>query len=106
MDKKKLEELQVYEQNLQNILLQKQFLQTELNEINNAIEELEKLEGNEAFRIVGGIMIKKNKEELKKELKEKKGLIELRIKSFEKQEEIIKKKVDEIREEILKKLKK
>jgi len=106
MQQKKLEELQLYEQNLQNILLQKQIIQAELNEINNALTELEKLKEASAFRIVGGIMVKKNKDELKRELEDKKRLLELRIKSFEKQEELIRKKAEEIREELLKGVKK
>ena len=46
------------------------------------------------------------KEDLKKDLKEKKEIIELRIKSMEKQETQIKEKASKLQEEILKKIKK
>ncbi|MEM1577522.1 MAG: prefoldin subunit beta [Candidatus Pacearchaeota archaeon] len=105
-EKKDLEELQIYEQNLQSLLLQKQLFQAELNEVEKAFEELNKLKEDSAFKIIGGIMIKKNVDELKKELNERKDLLELRIKNLEKQEKIFKSKIDEIREEILKNLKK
>jgi prefoldin beta subunit len=97
---KSLEELQVHEQNLQAILLQKQILQTEMSEIETALEELKNIDY--AYKIVGGIMIKKEKDELIKELTDRKKIIELRIKSFEKQEERIRKEIEQIREEILK----
>ncbi len=99
---KTFEELQIYEQNLQSIMLQKQILQAELNEIINALDELEKLGEDSAFRIVGGIMVKKKKEELQKELEERKKIVELRIKNFEKHEELLKKKAEELRQELLK----
>ncbi|MEM1534935.1 MAG: prefoldin subunit beta [Candidatus Pacearchaeota archaeon] len=101
---KKLEELQIYEQNLQSILLQKQVIQAEQNEINNALKELERAK-DECFKIVGGIMIKESKANLSKELEERKKLLELRLKSFDKQEELIRKKANELREELLKEMK-
>jgi len=97
---KNLEELQVHEQNLQALLLQKQIIHTEMNEIEIALEELKK--SNIAYKIVGGIMVKKDKQELINELNERKKILELRMKSFEKQEEQIRKKIEDIREEILK----
>lgn len=106
MKEKEIEELQVYEQNLQTLLLQKQLFQTELNEIDKAFDELEKLKEGFAFKIIGGIMVKKSCDELKEELKERKNFLELRIKNLEKQEEILKDKIEEIKKEILKNLKK
>ncbi|MEM4318585.1 MAG: prefoldin subunit, partial [Candidatus Pacearchaeota archaeon] len=71
----KLEELQLYEQNLQNLVLQKQILQADLNEINSALKEVAKSK-DECFKIVGGIMIKIPKDEIIKDLEEKKKLQE------------------------------
>jgi len=105
MKEKKIQELQIYEQNLQNMLLQRQVIQAEINEINNALAELEKSKEASSFKIVGGIMIKESKTEIAKELEEKKNLLELRAKSFEKQEEMLKKRSEELREELLKDMK-
>ena len=99
---RKFQELQIYEQNLQNIILQRQLFQTEMNEVEKALEELEKIEENFCYEIVGGIMIKKEKKEVVRELKEKKELLELRIKNFERQEELLKKKSEELRQELAK----
>lgn len=83
----KLQELQMAEQNLQNILLQKQAFQLELNETESAIEETKKAD-DDIFKILGNIMIKADKKEVLKELEEKKNIFSLRIKTLENQEKI------------------
>lgn len=101
---KKIEELQLTEQNLQNLLLQKQVFQLELVETQTALEELKKSEGD-AFKIVGSLMIKAEKGALEKELSKKKELLELRIKSIEKQEKELREELNKKRSEILKNMK-
>jgi prefoldin beta subunit len=90
------EQFQFYQQQLQNVLIQKESLKLQNAEIEDALEELEKFEGKEAYKIVGNIMINKDVEELKKELKETKDEAELRIKSLEKTEERIMNKLKEL----------
>lgn len=101
----KIGQLQLMEQNLQNFLTQKQTFQTQLFEIDNALKELETTK-DKTYKIVGTIMIASKKEALIKELKEKKSVIELRIKTLEKQEKAIKEKASEMQTEIMSKLKK
>ena len=106
IDQESLMELQLLEQNLQNFLMQKQAQQIELNEIVAALSEIEKLKTSEqAYKIIGTVMIKSEKKDLKKELSEKKDILELRIKNIEKQEQAINKRVLEIRQKILKTMK-
>ena len=76
------------EQNLQNFIMQKQKFQTQLFEIENALKELKNTK-DKTYKIVGTVMIASKKEELIKELKEKKSIVELRIKTIEKQEKTI-----------------
>lgn len=99
----KVEQLQMIEQNLQNFLVQKQNFQMQLMETDSALEELSKAE--KAYKIVGGIMVASNKENLSMELEKKKEMMELRIKSIEKQEEMLKNKSKNLQEEVLKGLK-
>jgi len=101
---KKIEELQILEQSSQGILAQKQPLQSQLAEIENAVDEIAKT-NSDYFKIIGQVMIKSSKEELKKELSEKKSYLELRIKKFEEQENEINSKLEKIRNEITKELK-
>ena len=68
---KKIEELQMIEAQLQSFLAQRQTIQVELNEIDNAIEEL-KNSDDEVYKVISGVMLKSNKSKLEKELEEKK----------------------------------
>ncbi len=103
-EEEKIRQLQMMEQNLTTLLLQKQQLQAQLMDIESAIKELEKVE--QAYRIVGNIMVKKDKEELLKELKSEKELIELKLRTIATQENKIKKKAKELQEDIIKQLEK
>ena len=98
-----LEQLQLTEQGLQNLLLQKQVFQLEFNETNNALEEIKKVKG-QVYKIVGSIMFSSAKEDVEKELERKKQILELRIKAIEKQEEGLKNQLTEVRDEVLKSL--
>ncbi|PIN92944.1 prefoldin subunit beta [Candidatus Pacearchaeota archaeon CG10_big_fil_rev_8_21_14_0_10_31_24] len=95
----KIQELQLTEQNLQNFSLQKQSIQVEINEIVNALTEISKTK-DDVFRVLGGIMIKANKEDLKKELEDKQKVLEIRINSFDKQEKMLEEKSQKLREEL------
>lgn len=98
-------ELQLLEQNLQNFLGQKQNFQLQLVEVENAIKELEKTKET-AFKIIGQLMISSDKKELLEDLSSKKEVIGLRIKSIEKQENILKEKAENLQKEIMKEMKK
>ena len=100
----KIQELQMSEQAMQNILLQRQAFQIELNETESAINEVGKAK-DDAYKIVGQIMLKSNKEDLKKELDDRKKILELRLKTIEKQEEVIKTKLDTLKKAIEEELK-
>ena len=101
MDDKKIQEMQIIEQNLQNLLLQKQAFQMELSETQSALKEIEN-SGDEVFKIIGQLMIKSDKSKIKGELSNKKKILELRTKAFEKQEVSLIEQLEKIREEFLK----
>lgn len=96
----KIQQLQAIEQNMQHLLKQRQQFQMQLLEVESALEELKKTE--KAYRIIGNIMVASEKPALEKELQEKKDRIEIRIKSFEKQETALKEQAKALREEIMK----
>ena len=107
MDKEtenKIKELQVLEHSLQSILMQKQAFQMELGETENAMEELGKTK-EDVYKIVGNIMIKKSHEEILKDLKDKKDLILLRLKSMAGQEKSLADDSEKLRKEVLSKIK-
>lgn len=96
---KTIEELHMLEQHLQRFLAQKQMIQVELEEINNALSEIEKTK-DDVYKILSGVMLKTDRNSLKRELDEKKKLFELRINSIEKQEKILEEKVNKLRDKI------
>ena len=97
----KIAQLQLFEQNLQNFFIQRQTFQNQVSEIENAMNELEKTK-EDAYKLVGNIMLKKKKEDLINDLKSKKEILDIRIKNIEKQENKIKERVTEIRDEVMK----
>jgi len=100
---KQIQDLQILEQNYQAIFMQKQSIQIELGETNTALEEIEKSKET-IFRVIGQVMLKTDKENIKKELKEKKDFLEMRVKSIDKQEVDLRGNIERIRGEIVSKL--
>ena len=100
----KIQEIQILEQNLQNLLLQKQAFQIELNETENALSEILKSK-EDVFKLISNIIIKADKEKLEKELKQKKELLSLRLNSIEKQETKLSEQMENLRKEIMKEIK-
>ncbi len=98
---KKVNEMRLLEQNLQNLLFQKQAFQMELSETNHALREVEKA-GEEIFKIIGQLMIKADKSKTKKELEDKKKVLDLRFKAIEKQEDSMREELEKIREAVIK----
>ncbi|MBU0959244.1 MAG: prefoldin subunit [Nanoarchaeota archaeon] len=105
VDENKIQEMQFLEQSLQNILLQKQAFQMELSETQSAFKEI-KGAGEEVFKIVGQLMIKTDKKRVEEELENKQKLLDLRLKSLEKQEASTTEQLEKIRDQVLKQHKK
>ena len=101
VDEKKIQEMQMLEQNLQNLFMQKQAFQMELSETEAALKEIENA-GDEVFKVIGQLMIKTEKAKMSDELSNKKKLLEVRMTAFEKQEKVLTEKIEEIRAEVMK----
>ena len=93
-----LMELQTYQQQMQTAMMQKESLSIQNMEIGKALEELKKTEHDDVFKAVGPILIKSTKKDLVKELDEKKEMIDIRVKSLQKQEVRLKEKMKEAQE--------
>ncbi len=97
--------LQILEQNMHNLMMQKQAFQMELAETNAALREVQN-STDDVYKIISQLMIKVRREEVKKELEEKKKLFDLRINAIEKQEQEFEKKADSLRQDVFKTTKK
>ena len=100
----KIGQLQMFEQSLQSFLGQKQQFQIQLVEVESALNELNNTD--KAFKIVGNIMVESDKNELKADLQSRKEMLELRIKTMDRQEAQVREKASKLQSEILKKIKK
>jgi len=101
----KLQEMQMAEQGLQNLLMQKQAFQMELSETTTALKEISD-SGEEVYKIVGQLMIKTDKKKMQDELQNKEKLLDLRLKTIEKQETTLTEQLEKVREEVMKGMKK
>lgn len=96
---KNIQEIQILEQTLQSLLMQKQAFQIELEETNKSQALLKNSKGD-SYQLIGQILIKTHAEEIQQELGKKSELIELRIKNLEHQEEKMVQKMDKLRKDI------
>ena len=103
MSSENVNQLQLMQQNMQNILMQKQQIESQLTELNSALSEIEKT--NKAYKILGKVMIAADKEEVKKELQEKKEVFDLRFKNIVAQEEKFKENIENIQQKVVEELK-
>ncbi|HSU72530.1 MAG TPA: prefoldin subunit beta [Candidatus Binatia bacterium] len=99
-----LQRLQMLDQTVQQLVAQKQQFQSQLYELESALKEI--MTAPQAYKIIGSVMVASNKEDLKKDLDQKKELVELRIKTFEKQETQMREKLKSLQEDVLKSMKK
>jgi len=89
------------QQNLQSILMQKQQIEIELVEIDKALEELKKTSDQDAiYKTAGPVLIKAKRDDVVKELEEKKELSNTRIMVLSKQETRVKENLKELQTKI------
>jgi len=91
-------ELQAVDQKIQNIAMQKHGIQTQLLEVENALNEIK--DAKEAYKLVGSIVLSVEKEELKKELFSKKEVLDLKLNNFNKQEKILREDIEKLQKKI------
>ena len=91
-----MEEVEKIQQNLQIVILELENLKLKSREIEIVLEELEKSKEENVYKFVGNVLIKKPREEIIKELKDNKEVVDLRIKNLEKKKEELTKKLKEL----------
>lgn len=101
--KEQVEQLQNLEQNINNLIAQKQQFQSQQLEVENALSQIK--DTKQVFRIIGNIMVASENKEVKKDLNEKKELLDLRLKTIDKQEDKLRKQAGELQQEVLKEMK-
>ena len=100
-----LQSASILQQQLQNIMAQKEAIGIQLLELKKALEELENTKEKEVYKIAGPILIKSQKAGVLKELRERDETFSLRLKSLEKEEKRIKLKIEDLREKLVSNMK-
>jgi prefoldin beta subunit len=99
--KEQVSRFQQLQQNLQAIMMQKQQVELESVEIDRALEDLRKAGPEDTvYKSAGPLLIKANRDDLIKELEEKKELAKTRLMVLSKQESRVKDNLKEVENKI------
>ena len=88
------------QQQIRNVLIQKETIKLQLAEIDSALEELKNSREENVYKVVGNVMIKKSKNDVEKELKEVKEDLQIRVNSLEKIEKDLIERIKNIEEKL------
>jgi prefoldin beta subunit len=100
----KIQELQLLQQRLSLFTAQKQQLQLQLAEAENALTEISNAK-EPVYKLIGEILVEKSIAEIKKDLQERKEEFDLRIKTLEKQESKSRERAQQLQKEVTEALK-
>jgi prefoldin beta subunit len=93
--------LQQLQQTLQGVLTQKQQLELQLTDVEQALSELEKLTDSAViYKSIGSLLVKSEKAKVTTELNERKELLNMRINVLGKQEERLRTQVKGLQEKL------
>ncbi len=94
-------QLQQLQQQLQAVITQRAQVEALLRDTEQALQELEKIdEETPVYKAVGSILVKERKEDVVKELTEKKETYEIRIKTLQRQEEKLRERFAETQKKL------
>ncbi|MDJ0273003.1 MAG: prefoldin subunit beta [Candidatus Caldarchaeum sp.] len=95
--------LQQLQQSLSLLLTEKQRIESELAEVNAALEEINKMDDSAVlFKAVGPVLIQTSKEKMVAELTERKELADTRLKVIERQEARARAQIESLQKEVQK----
>ncbi|WP_457554748.1 prefoldin subunit beta [Candidatus Pyrohabitans sp.] len=96
-----LAQFQQLQQQAEAITTQRLQMELQLKEVARALDEVQKLgEDAEVYRSVGNLLIKSTRDDVEKELKERKETLELRISTLKRQEEKVTSRLKELQVKI------
>ena len=99
----KLNRLQQLQNTMQQLTLQKQRLEVELSESEKALKTLEDVtEGSKVYRSSGAILVEKKKDDVIKELTDRREYLDMRSKVLEKQVKNVRERLTSLQESLQK----
>ena len=101
----RLQRLQNLQNTLQQLLVQKQRIEIELMESTKALETLNEVQSeSKVYKSVGAVLVEKPKDDVVKELEERKEFLDMRMKVIAKQEDKTREKMTGLQETLQKEL--
>lgn len=93
--------LQQLQSQLERLSYEKSVIDSELREVNKVLEELSTLPTDTTvYKILGNLLVKKDKSTIEKELSDRKEILELRSRTYQKQEDLLKKQFDDLQRKV------
>lgn len=93
--------IQQLQNQLQSVLVRKQQYELELREVEKALGEVEKASSDsKVYKVVGGFLVQVSRDQAVQELRDRKELLELHIRTLAKQEGLLKEQIDKLRDEV------
>jgi prefoldin beta subunit len=97
----RLLKLQQLQQTLQGVMAQKQQLEMQLSEVEEALKELEKMnETAVIYKSIGALLVKSQKNTVTEELKERKELLTMRVEVLAKQDDRLRTQAKDLQEKL------
>ena len=97
----RLLKLQQLQQTLQGVMAQKQQLEMQLGEVEEALNELEKMnETSVIYKSIGALLVKSQKNTVTEELKERKELLTMRVEVLAKQDDRLRTQAKDLQEKL------
>ena len=101
----KFQRLQQLQNTMQQLMVQKQRLEIELTESGKALDTLDEVtDESKVYKSVGAVLVQKPRQDVVKELEERKEFLEMRLKVLEKQETKTKERLNELQTSLQKEL--
>lgn len=86
---------------LQRLLAEKSVIDSELKEVNRVLQELGSLpQDTPVYKIVSNLLVKVNKADVEKELNDRKEILELRSRTYQKQESTFRMQLEDLQKKI------
>ncbi|WP_126449192.1 prefoldin subunit beta [Sulfodiicoccus acidiphilus] len=93
--------LQQLQNQLGNLIAEKNVVESELREINRILESLSTLPADSSiYKIVGNLLVKFDKASVEKELTERKEFLEIRSKAYQRQESELRKQYESVQKKV------
>ncbi|QKQ99912.1 prefoldin subunit beta [Metallosphaera tengchongensis] len=93
--------LQQLQSQLERLTYEKSVIESELREVNEVLKELASIpQDSPIYKIVGNLLVKQNISNVQNELNERKELLELKSRTYQKQEGLLRKQFEDLQKKV------